>query len=159
MCLFVNYSHMFRSDFLAILRELVNFSVCSFWCNLFGRHIYIYMIIFTIKIKILFSFFSWNSIPPHPPVGHGLFIPEVSRTHTQTHRTRQNSSGRVISSAQRPPPDNTQHSQQTPKPAGGIRTHNLSRRVAADPFCRCFCCCWLLLWLGWRFLICSSVRF
>ena len=40
---------------------------------------------------------------------------------------------RVISPSQRPPPDNTQHSQQqnvhTP---GGIRTYNLSRREAAD---------------------------
>ena len=34
---------------------------------------------------------------------------------------------------QRPLPDNTQHSQQTHIHApGGIRTHNLSRRAAAD---------------------------
>jgi len=39
----------------------------------------------------------------------------------------------VISSSQRPPPDNTQHSQQTNIHApGGIRNHNLSRRAAAD---------------------------
>jgi len=35
-------------------------------------------------------------------------------------------------SLQRPLPDNTQHSQQTSMPPGGIRTHDLSRRVAAD---------------------------
>ena len=42
-------------------------------------------------------------------------------------------SGRAISSSQRPLPDNTQHSQQTNFHApGGIRTHNPSRRAAAD---------------------------
>jgi len=39
----------------------------------------------------------------------------------------------VISLSQRPLPDNTQHSQQTDIYApGGIRTHDLSRRAAAD---------------------------
>ena len=39
----------------------------------------------------------------------------------------------MISSSQRPLPDNTQHSQQTNIYAHcGIRTHNLSRRAAAD---------------------------
>ena len=41
--------------------------------------------------------------------------------------------GRVISSSQRPLPDNTQHSQQTNIHApGGIRAQDLSRRAAAD---------------------------
>jgi len=41
--------------------------------------------------------------------------------------------GRVISSSQRPLPDNTQHSQQTDVHApGGIRTHDLSRLAAVD---------------------------
>jgi len=53
--------------------------------------------------------------------------------HTQTHSSRYDFSGRVISSSQRPLPDNTQHSQQTDRHApGGIRTHILSRRAAAD---------------------------
>ena len=40
----------------------------------------------------------------------------------------------MISSSQRPLPDNTQHSQQKNIHAPcGIRTHNLSRRAAADP--------------------------
>ena len=56
-----------------------------------------------------------------------------SRSHTLTHHSRYDSSGRVISSSQRPLPDNTQHSQQTDINApGGIRTHNLSRGAAAD---------------------------
>ena len=39
----------------------------------------------------------------------------------------------MISPSQRPPPDNTQHSQQTNIQAlGGIRTHDLSRRAAVD---------------------------
>jgi hypothetical protein len=69
-----------------------------------------------------------------PPVGQVPLIHEFSRSHTTTHHIRYDSSGRVISSLQRPLPDNTQHSQQTDIHApGGIRTHNLSRRAAADP--------------------------
>jgi hypothetical protein len=51
-----------------------------------------------------------------------------------TNLTPYDSSGRVISQAQRPLPDNTQHSQETNIHApGGIRTHNLSKRAVADP--------------------------
>ena len=68
-----------------------------------------------------------------PNAGQGLLILEVSRSHTMTHHSRLDSSGHVISSSQRPLPDNTQHSQQTDIHApGGIRTHNLSRRTAVD---------------------------
>ena len=68
-----------------------------------------------------------------PNVGHGLLIHEVSRSHTTTQHSRQDSSGRVISSSQRPLPDNTRHSQQTNiHTAGGIRTHDLNWRAAAD---------------------------
>jgi len=49
---------------------------------------------------------------------------KVSRSYTTTHHSRQESSGRVISSSQRPLPVKTQHSQQTDIHApGGIRTH------------------------------------
>ena len=65
-----------------------------------------------------------------PPVGQGLLIHEVSRSHTTTHHSRQDSSGRVISSSQRPLPDNSQ--QTNIHAPGGIRTHNLSRRATAD---------------------------
>ena len=52
--------------------------------------------------------------------------------HTQTHHTRQDSSGRVISPKHRPQPDNTQHSQETDIHAlGGIRTRNSNTREAA----------------------------
>ena len=44
---------------------------------------------------------------------YGAPIHDVSRSHTTTHHSRQDSSGRVISSSQRPLPDNTRHSQQT----------------------------------------------
>ena len=58
---------------------------------------------------------------------------EVSRSHTTTRQSRQDSSGRVISSSQRPLPDNTQHSQQTNVHApSGIRAHNLNRCGAVD---------------------------
>ena len=64
---------------------------------------------------------------------YGAPILDVSRSHTTTQHSRQDSSGRVIISSQRPLPDNTQHSQQTNIHAPGrIRTHNFSRRAAAD---------------------------
>ena len=86
----------------------------------------------TLQVDACFpsSFFWHNS----PPVGQGLVIHQVSRSHITTHHSRQDSSGRGISSSQRPLHDNTQQSQQTDIHApGGIRTHNLSRRAAADP--------------------------
>jgi hypothetical protein len=53
--------------------------------------------------------------------------------HTQTHNTRQDSSGRVTSATKRPLPDNTQHSQQTEIHAPSeIWTRNTSKWVAAD---------------------------
>jgi hypothetical protein len=64
-----------------------------------------------------------------PNSGHGLLI-QVSRSHTM-HHSRQDSSGRVISSSQRPPPDNTRK-RQTSMPRAGIRTRNLRWRAAAD---------------------------
>ena len=65
---------------------------------------------------------------PRPPHYRGFVI-----TLIQTHHTRQDSSGRVISPTQRPLPD-TQHSLQTEIHApGGIRTHNPSKQAAADP--------------------------
>jgi hypothetical protein len=68
-----------------------------------------------------------------PNAGHGLLILEVSTSHTTTHHSRWVSSGRVISSSQRPLSDNTQYSQQTNIHAPiGIRIHDLSRRAAAD---------------------------
>ena len=67
------------------------------------------------------------------PDGQGLLIHEVSRSHTTTHHSRWDSSGRVIISLYRPQPDNTQHSRQTDINAlDGIRTYNLSRQEAAD---------------------------
>ena len=43
-----------------------------------------------------------------PNAGYGLLILEVFRSHTTTQHSRWDSSGRVISSSQRPLPDNTQ---------------------------------------------------
>ena len=68
-----------------------------------------------------------------PQLGQDPLFHEVTRSHTTTHHSRQDSSRKVISSSQRPLPDNSQHSIQTEIHAsGGIRTHNFSRRAAAD---------------------------
>ena len=67
---------------------------------------------------------------------YGAHIHDVSRSHTTTQHNRQDSSGRVISSSQRPLPDNTRQSQQTNIHApGGIRTQDLSRRAAGPLAC------------------------
>jgi len=72
------------------------------------------------------------SVALRPNASHCVLILEVSRSHTTTHHSRYDSSGREISSSHRPLPDNTQHLQQTNIHApGGIRTHDLSRRAAA----------------------------
>jgi len=69
-----------------------------------------------------------------PLVGQGLLTIEASRSHTHTHHTRYDASGRVISPKHRPLPDNTQHSQQINiRASGGIRTGNPRKLVAADP--------------------------
>jgi hypothetical protein len=102
------------------------------WIALKGStHIsYISTYTFIVKTYIPF-FFSWRH---NPLVGRGLLIHKVCfpRSHTTCH-SRYESSGRVISSSQTPLPDNTQHPQQKNIHfPGGIRTHNLSRRTAAD---------------------------
>jgi len=87
------------------------------------------------KLQNIFSVFLRYICFPvalRPNVGHGLLILEVSRSHT-THHSRQDSSGRVISSSQIPLPDNTQHSQKTNIHAPSrIQTHDLTRQAAAD---------------------------
>jgi len=64
--------------------------------------------------------FLWRFGPTR--AGQGLLILEVTRPHTTTHHRRQDSSGWVISSSQRPLPDNTQHSQQTSMPPVGFES-------------------------------------
>ena len=62
---------------------------------------------------------------------NSLLIREVSKSHKTTHHILYDSTGRVISSSQRPLPDNTKHTTNI-HAAGGIRTRKLSRRAAAD---------------------------
>jgi hypothetical protein len=67
-----------------------------------------------------------------PPVGQGLLIHQVPRTHNDTPQSVR-LLWTVIGSPQRPLPDNTGHSQQTNVHVhGGIRIHNPSRRADAD---------------------------
>ena len=82
-----------------------------------------------IKIYIYIYIYIWRNSPQWAMASS---FPRLLG-HTTTHHRRLDSSGRVISPSQRPLPDKTQHSQQTDIHApGGIRTHNLSRRAAAD---------------------------
>jgi hypothetical protein len=73
------------------------------------------------------------SLALQPSAGYGLLVHEVSWSHTTTRHSRWYSSGWVISSSQRPLPDNTQHTQQTNIHApGGIRMHDRSWQAAVD---------------------------
>jgi len=77
---------------------------------------------------ILFFFVALRS-----NAGYGLLIYNVSRSLHNDAPPSVDSSGRVISWSQRHLPDNTQHSEARDINApGGIWTHNLSRRAAAD---------------------------
>jgi len=67
-------------------------------------------------LEILFVF---DAKAPPPLVGQCLLIHEVSRSHTTTHHSQLDSSGRVISSSQRPLPDST-HNRQTSMPPVGF---------------------------------------
>ena len=76
-------------------------------------------------------------LPPLPPtdstlVGFALLTVEVTKSHSDTH-TRQDSTGREIRPSQRALPDKTQQPQKTNiHDTGGIRTHNPSKRAAAN---------------------------
>ena len=63
---------------------------------------------------------SLSPVALRPISGNDLLILGGSRSHTTTHHSRYDSSGRVISSSQGPLPDNTQHPYQTPMPPGGF---------------------------------------
>ena len=76
------------------------------WC----LHHSVYLLTASLNIKtfsICRVVFLYSA--QHPPMGQGLLIHKVSRSHTTLH-TRYDPSGRVISPTQRPLPDNTQHS-------------------------------------------------
>ena len=62
--------------------------------------------IFVPRTDYLFSIFLWRCSPTR---ARASSYHEISRSHTTTHHSRWDSSGRVISSSQRPLPDNTQH--------------------------------------------------
>ena len=72
--------------------------------------------------------FSRGSTAPSRPTAYDDY------DHTQTHYTRWDSPGRVISPTQRLIPDNTAVIRdKTFMPPRGIRIHNPSERAAADP--------------------------
>ena len=108
-------------------------------CIMFGVSFCYTKVTCQLKHSPLFvCLFSWRYNPLwlyfHSPVASfSLLVFEVSRSHTTTRHSRQDSSGRVISSSQRPLPDNTQHLQQTDiHTPGGIPTHDLSKRAAEN---------------------------
>jgi hypothetical protein len=92
-----------------------NFDFVAKFCKPCARLVYLYIFYMT----------------QQPPVGQGLLIIEVSRSHSTTHHSRYDFSGRVISSLNRPTWQHTTLRKDIRVP-GWIRTHNLSKRVAVD---------------------------
>ena len=98
--------HIYRSSSMAnqvTRRPLSKHYVILILQILDALHLYQYPVLFVCLL-----------LARQPPVSQGLLILEVSRSHTTTLHSWWDSSGRVISSLQRPLPDNTQHSQQDP---------------------------------------------
>jgi hypothetical protein len=72
-------------------------------------------------------------VAQQPLLGQGLLLSSL-HDHTQTHHIGLDLCGRVTSAMQGALPDNTQNSQETDVHApAGIRSHNPSKRAAADP--------------------------
>jgi hypothetical protein len=89
--------------------------VCVCVCVYIHKHTHTYIHINFVNYCAVYILFFF-AVALRPNAGHGPLILEVSRLHTTTHHSRQDSSGRVISSSQRTLSDNTQHSQQTSMP-------------------------------------------
>jgi hypothetical protein len=92
--------------------------------------------LYRVCFTFIFTFTCINSsfclfLAPQPPVGQGLLVHYVSRSHATTHHI-----GRTPLdewSAHRRDLYLTTHNTHDRQPCpGGIRTHNLSRRAAAD---------------------------
>ena len=102
--------HIFKSIYSSV--DIADFSFADYYSSSKCR----YSLAAGLTLRLLMSYI------------YGAPILDVSRSHTTKQHSRQDSSGRVISSSQRPLPDNTRHSQQTNIHApGGIRTHDFSR--------------------------------
>jgi hypothetical protein len=72
---------------------------------------------------------KWRKTLRSPGYHYGGFTITLSPT-----KPSYDSSRKIIRPTQRPLPDNAQHSKETDIHAqGGIRTHNTSKRTAADP--------------------------
>jgi len=84
----------------------------------------------TSSVSSLWANYHFFLTAPQHPVDQGFLIHEVSILHNNDIHFRWDCSGRVISSSQRPLPANTTLTTDIHAP-GGIRTHNLSRRLAA----------------------------
>jgi hypothetical protein len=82
-----------------------------------------------IPVYSINAFFSHGATVPSGPGP-----PHDRGDHTQTHDTRYDSSGSVISPTQRLLPDNTQHPQETDiHEPGKIQTRSPSKQAAAEP--------------------------
>ena len=115
--------------------------ITSIFCVVYLGFIFFYCV----------NFFSWLD---NTQWARAFLIIEASRSHSDTHHTRKDSSRRVISPLQRHLPHNTQHSQETDihdprphsnpqsQPTNGCRPPPQTARPLGSDF-GCLSCCWL----------------
>ena len=128
LVLFIPYPKLTRINLLVIANCLIYLIVVLFWI-IRGLSYGFCKVFFLLSPRMLQSVrrhsaivltVTINGMQEIHPVIHLLFKRShkwlgmtVYRSHTTKHHIREDSYGRVISSSQRPLPDNTQHSQQT----------------------------------------------
>jgi hypothetical protein len=108
--------------------------LCEVWTEILypsrlHAHISLQMFLQHSVLQLTISF----PVALRPNAGCSLLLLEVSRSNISTHHIRYESSGRWISSSQRPLTDNVQHSQQKHiHEPSRIRNRNLSSPAAVD---------------------------
>jgi hypothetical protein len=85
-------------------------------------------------VSLLILMVNFFLLAQQPQMGQGLLIHDVSRSHTTTHHSQYDSSGRVISSSRSAESFTWQNTTLTTDihAPGGIRIHHLSRWAAAN---------------------------
>jgi hypothetical protein len=100
------------------------------------KNMYVFIYVYMYVCRYVCMYIPWRNSPQWAKASSLSTLRDHTQVDTHTH-SRHDSSERVISPSQRPLPDNTQHSQQRDIHArAGIRTHNPSKQVAADPCVR-----------------------
>ena len=132
--MWINSSRQGRNEVGLHLTEIADYILYGTFCTLFLTQFGVTLLVqrneFLPTPKIASSYSNVNFFlfgATVPPVGQGLPIPVVSRSHQRHTTVGRTPLDEWSALLQRPLPDNIRQSQQTDILApGGIRTHNLS---------------------------------